>query len=78
MRNINENLWNPTTGSSLYCVWVPVHDDGGDRLVAIWIDLAMTAFKSCAPEISDGIGMSAVVAEQEQREEEKLGNAMER
>jgi hypothetical protein len=65
MRNITEKLWNPTTGLSLYCVWVPVHDEGGDRLVAIWIDPAMTAFKSCAPEITDGMGMAAIVAEQE-------------
>ena len=65
MRNITEQLWNPTTGASLYCVWVPVHDDGGDRLVAIWIDPAMTAFKSCAAEIADGMGMAAIVAEQE-------------
>jgi hypothetical protein len=56
MRNITQNLWNSTRDSGLYCVWVPVHDDGGDRLVAIWIDQALTAFKSCAPESSDGIG----------------------
>ena len=37
MPNITENLWNSTRDSSLYCAWVPVHDDGGDRLVAIWI-----------------------------------------
>jgi hypothetical protein len=65
MRNITEKLWNPTTGSSLYCVWVPERDDGGDRLVAIWIDPGMTAFNSCTPEIADGIGMAAIAAEQE-------------
>jgi hypothetical protein len=65
MRNIAEKLRNRITDSSLYCVWVPEHDDGGDRLVAIWIDPAMTAFKSCAPEITDGIGMAAIAAEQE-------------
>jgi hypothetical protein len=59
MGNIMENLWNSTRDSSLYCVWVPVHDDGGDRLVAIWIDRDLTAFKSCAPETSDGIGTGA-------------------
>jgi hypothetical protein len=59
MPNITENLWNSTRDSNLYCVWVPVHDDGGDRLAAIWIDRAMTAFKSCAPETSDGIGTAA-------------------
>jgi hypothetical protein len=59
MRNITENVWNSTRGSGLYCVWVPVHDIGGDRLVAIWIDPALTAFQSCAPETSDGIGTAA-------------------
>jgi hypothetical protein len=46
MSNITENLENSTTGSSLYCVWVSAHDEGGDRLVAIWIDPALTAFKA--------------------------------
>ena len=46
MRNITENFWNSTTGSNLYCVWVPVHADGGDRLVTIWIDRGLTAFQS--------------------------------
>jgi hypothetical protein len=59
MPSITENLWNSTRDSSLYCVWVSVHHDGGDRLVAIWIDPSMTAFKSCAPEISHGIGTAA-------------------
>lgn len=59
MPKITENLWNSTRDSSLYCVWVPVHDDGGDRLVAIWIDRALTAFESCAPEIWYGIGTAA-------------------
>lgn len=59
MRNFNEILLNPTRNSNLYCVWVPVHDDAGDRLVAIWIDPAMTAFQSFAPEISNGIDGAA-------------------
>jgi hypothetical protein len=59
MRNITENLWNSTRGSKLYCVWVPVHADGGDRLVSIWIDPALTAFKSCAHKTPDGIGAAA-------------------
>jgi hypothetical protein len=59
MRNITENLWNSTRGSNLYCVWMPVHTDGGDRLVSIWIDPALTAFKSCAHETPDGIGAAA-------------------
>jgi hypothetical protein len=59
MRNIMETLWNYTTGSHLYCVWVPVHEDGGDRLVSIWIDREMIAFKRCSSETSDGIGTAA-------------------
>jgi hypothetical protein len=46
MCNTTENLGDSTTGSSLYCVWVPVHDEGGDRLVSIWIDRALTAFEA--------------------------------
>jgi hypothetical protein len=45
MRNFTDNPWNSTTGSPLYCVWITVHDDGGDRLVSIWMDPAMTAFQ---------------------------------
>jgi hypothetical protein len=45
MRNYTENSGNSMTGSSLYCVWVPVHDDRGDRLVSIWIDPVLTAFR---------------------------------
>jgi hypothetical protein len=40
MRNSAANFWNSTTGTGLYCVWVRVHDDGGDRLVSRWIDPA--------------------------------------
>jgi hypothetical protein len=58
MRNVTENFGNFTNGSGLYCVWMPVHDDGGDRLAAIWIDRAMTAF-TCAPETSHGICRAA-------------------
>jgi len=59
MRNIAENVWNSTRGSGLYWVWVSVHDVGGDRLVAIWIDPALTAFKSCTPETSNGMDAAA-------------------
>jgi hypothetical protein len=71
MPNITENLWNSTRDSSLYCVWVPVRDDGGDRLAAIWIDRAMTAFKSRAPEPLDRIGTAATHFAG--REEEDMG-----
>ncbi len=40
MHNFAANFWNSTTGTGLYCVWVRVHDDGGDRLVSRWIDPA--------------------------------------
>jgi hypothetical protein len=76
MRNVSDNSWNSTKGSSLYCVWVSVHDVPRDRLVAIWIDPAMTAFNSRDPEITDGNGTAASAAEHEDREEEKLGNAI--
>ena len=40
MHNFAANFWNSMTGTGLYCVWVRVHDDGGDRLVSRWIDPA--------------------------------------
>ena len=55
MRNLSDALRDATARSNLYCVWIPVRDERGDRLVAIWIDPAMTAFQSCAREASAGI-----------------------
>ena len=77
MRIITENLLNPTPNSSLYCVWVPVHDNGHERLAAIWIDRAMTASKSCAPESVNGTSTGGIVCEQEESEAEKLGSVIE-
>jgi len=34
-----------TSRSGLYCVWVPLRDDGRAPLVSIWIDSSMTAFE---------------------------------
>jgi hypothetical protein len=75
MRNITEKLDDCTRGSNLYCVWVRVHDDGGNRLVAIWIDRAMTAFKSCAPQTLDGIGTDAAHLAEPQEEDVNLFDA---
>ena len=75
MRNLTDNLWNFTTGSSLYCAWVPVHDDRGDRLVSIWIDPALTPFKSRAPETSDRTGTAATRFAGHQEEEVDLFDA---
>jgi uncharacterized protein GlcG (DUF336 family) len=58
MRNFTGNPWNSTTGSHLYCVWITVHDDGGDRLVSIWMDPAMTAFQPQAQEQACGAATS--------------------
>jgi hypothetical protein len=56
MRNLTDTLWDSTAGSNLHCVWTSVHDeDGADRLVAAWMDLALTACKSCALETTDKI-----------------------
>ena len=59
MRNFNEELLNFTRNSNLYCVWVPVQDDAGDRLEAIWVDPAMSAFPSFAAKVSNGIDGAA-------------------
>jgi hypothetical protein len=66
MRHISENFKNSTRVSGLYCVWVPVHDDGGNRLVSIWIDRAMTAFTS------DGSGTAATCFTEHQQEDVEL------
>jgi hypothetical protein len=72
MRHLTETFLNSTRSSSLYCVWVPVHNHTGDRLVAIWIDPAMTAFKSSAPETSNGMGGAATNFAGHQEEEVHL------
>jgi len=50
---------NSSTGSRPYCVWVPVHENGRDRLISIWIDPARTAFKSRPQESSCAIDAAA-------------------
>jgi hypothetical protein len=72
VRQIAENLLNFTRNSNLYCVWVSAKDNGRERLVAIWIDRAMTAFKLCATEIAGEIGMAGIAAEHQQGEEGKF------
>jgi hypothetical protein len=55
----SRNFSNSSTGSRPYCVWVPVHENGRDRLVSIWIDPARAAFKSRLQEASGGIDAAA-------------------
>jgi hypothetical protein len=59
MFEIPRNDSNSSTGSGPYCVWVRGHENGRDRLVSIWIDLASTAFKSRLQEGSYGIEPTA-------------------
>ena len=59
MPNFDENFFSTTRSPSLYCVWVSMCNHAGDRLAAIWIDPAMTAFQSCAPEASHEIDKAA-------------------
>ena len=66
MHNIAEKLLNFTKTSNLYCVWVPVQDDGRGRLAAIWIDRAMTAFSA------DGTGAAANCFTEHQEEDVDL------
>jgi hypothetical protein len=66
MRNVTEDLWNSTRRSDLSCVWVSVQDSvqdkGRERLAAIWIDRAMTAFTS------EGTGTAAIRFAEHQEE----------
>jgi len=66
MRNFTETLFNSTPNPNLYCVWVPVQDEGRCRLTAIWIDRAMTAFTS------DGTGAAATCTAEHQEEDVDL------
>ena len=66
MRNITENLLTFAGTSNLYCVWVPVQDEGRSRLTAIWIDRAMTAFTS------DGTCTAATCTAEHQEEDVDL------
>ena len=59
MSGFSPNFSNSSTGSRLHCVWVPVHENGRDRLVSIWIDPARTAFKSGLQDASRGIDAAA-------------------
>jgi hypothetical protein len=54
MCSFTDSFCHLTTRSSLYRVWVPLHDDGKVPLVSIWIDPALHAFKSCAQEAACG------------------------
>jgi hypothetical protein len=68
MHNFKANFRNRTTGSGLHCVWVAVRDDGGDRLVSVWIDLGPATFKS--PRQGTSCGIDPAVTPSVQREEQ--------
>ena len=61
MANFVINSENFTTRSSLYQVWVSLHDDGRAPLVSIWIDPTMAAFEpqpqqqAIVPEANEGV-----------------------
>ena len=62
MTNFTTNCRDFTTRSSLYRVWVPLHDDGKSPLISIWIDPYLRAFDSCADgkTLEHGMGTSSV------------------
>ena len=50
MDNVSKNINNTINFTinqrrGLYCVWVPLHDDGKAPLISIWIDPTMTAIE---------------------------------
>ena len=53
MDNVSKNINNTINFTKLnerrglYCVWVPLHDDGKAPLISIWIDPTMTAIERC-------------------------------
>jgi hypothetical protein len=50
MTNFMTNCQGFTTRSSLYRVWLPLHNDGKAPLISIWIDPSLCAFESCCEE----------------------------
>jgi hypothetical protein len=59
MRDVANNFLDFTTGTRLYRVWVSEHCDGGERLVSIWTDPAMTVFELEFQDKADGIDTAA-------------------
>jgi len=45
MTRVTSNFQNHSTRPDLYCVWVPLRDDGRPPLISIWIDSKMTALE---------------------------------
>jgi hypothetical protein len=44
MNNFTNNSAKFNDRKGLYCVWVPLHNDGKAPLISIWIDPTMAAF----------------------------------
>ncbi|HXP22769.1 MAG TPA: hypothetical protein VN807_01465 [Candidatus Sulfotelmatobacter sp.] len=44
MANYTNNSAKFNDRKGLYCVWVPLHDNGNAPLISIWIDPTMTPF----------------------------------
>ena len=55
MANFKRTFGDFTSHSSLYRVWVPLHDDGKGPLISIWIDPTMTGFETQVCQKKDGV-----------------------
>jgi hypothetical protein len=64
MNNFTNNSAKFTERRGLYCVWVPLHNDGKAPLVSIWIDPTMTAFEQ-HPQSGELAGPSEVTIVEE-------------
>lgn len=47
MTVFNLNVTDRKTAPGLYCVWVPVRNDGRTQLISIWVDPKMAVFERC-------------------------------
>lgn len=46
MAHLTNDFRKSSAGSRLYCVWVPLHDDGRPPLISIWTDSKMSALET--------------------------------
>jgi hypothetical protein len=64
MNNFINNSPKFNDRKGLYCVWVPMHNDGNAPLISIWIDPKMTPFDA-SEKSSELAGISEGAASEE-------------
>jgi len=68
MTYLTNNFRSASTRTGLYCVWVPLRDNGRSSLVSIWADSRMTLLESGPLQESTGIAETTEDAVAEETE----------